>query len=310
VAGPGNTSPDNPVRLTYRGICIGGVGNVYYIETVGGGLRSGLSVFAPPVAMVTGRTYLIASSLQEFPALAAGLSETEMLGVVYMRDEGATAVPAASVQTIHLLNGIAALDKCTTPSGPSSEDFEGMLVHIDNAKECYRTNTWGVRRLAGSSFHVAGPYPACPDTINIHSAGQGLTYAPADGYIVNVTGIMHLNFGVWEIYPRTDADIVEVSNASTDGSIPLTISFSIAPNPAKNARLSFGLPREDRVELAVFDVAGRQVAMIEKGTLAAGSYTRSWDGRTDGGSTAGAGLYFYRLKVGNEVRTIHGVRLK
>ena len=121
---------------------------------------------------------------------------------------------------------------------------------------------------------------------------------------------MHLNFGVWEIYPRTNADIVELSLNAVEGSIPRTINFSVAPNPAKVSRLSFGLPREDQVELAVFDVAGRQVAMIEKGTLAAGSYTRAWDGLTYRGATAGAGLYFYRLKVGKDVRTIHGVRLK
>lgn len=320
VPGPGNTSPRNPVRLTYTGVCTGHVGNVFYIEDAAGGARSGVSVFAPPVSLVTGHKYLIASSLQEFPALAQGLSETEMTGVTYIRDLGVTPIPAAAVESIHQLNGFFwsspgvlvndVLNKCTTPSGLTAEDLEGMLVQVTNTKEAYRTNQWGVRRTAGAAFHVTGPYPTCEDTINIHTTGQGITYQPMDGAIVSVTGIMHLNFGAWEIYPRTNADIVETSTNSVDGAIPRVITFSIAPNPSRSARINFGLPKDARVELAVFDVTGRRVAMIENGTFKAGTYSRAWDGRTEGGGSASAGLYFYRLKVNNETRTVSGVHLR
>lgn len=321
VAGPGNISPDNPVRVTYRGVHTGvtsGTFPIYYTEQSGGGHRSGVGVLAPPTTPIRDHQYLIVAGIQEFPLLAQGLSETEMTGPAYMRDEGIPGGPAPAAVSIAEVNGVVSLtkldplyDKCTSPSAPATaEEFEGVLVKISNSKECGRTNSWGVRRTAGAGFTIAGPYPGCPDTVFVHGSGQGLTYQAADGAIVDVTGIMHLNFGTWEIYPRSDADIVELSLNAVDGSIPRTISFRISPNPAKVARLSFGLPREDRVELAVFDVAGRQVAMIEKGTLAAGSYTRAWDGHSDGGGTAGAGLYFYRLKVGNDVRTIHGVRLR
>jgi hypothetical protein len=270
------------------------------------------------VALITGKQYLIASSIQEFPALSLGLSETEMLGVVYMRDEGAPGAPAPEVQTIRGLNGVTSLtkadpllDKCTSPGAPATaEDYEGVLVHINNAKIGFRSPNSAVPRAPGAGFNVTGPYPTCEDTIFIHATNQGLTYQATDGHIVNVTGIMHLNFGVMELYPRTDADVVETSALAVDGTLPRTISFSVAPNPARIARFSFGLPREDRVELAVFDVSGRRVAMIENGVMAAGSYSREWDGRMDGGGNAGAGLYFYRLRVGKDVRTVHGVRLK
>ena len=36
---------------------------------------------------------------------------------------------------------------------------------------------------------------------------------------------------------------------------------------------------------------------LEDADLAAGSYTRVWDKKTDHGTTATAGLYFYRLDV-------------
>ena len=316
--GSGNTSPNNLVRLSYRGVCIGGAGNVFYVEAPAGGHRSGLAVFAPPVAMITGHQYLIASSIQEFPAQALGISESEMLGVVYMRDEGAPGAPAATLQSIKQVNGVVSLtkldpllDKCTSPLAPATaEDYEGVLVRINNSKIGYRNPNSAVPRAPGAGFHISGPYPTDQDTIFVHATNQGLTYAATDGHIVDVIGIMHLNFGAWEIYPRSNADVIETSALTVGDVIPRTISFSVAPNPAKVARFSFGLPREDRVELAVFDVTGRQVAMIEKSRMAAGSYSRFWDGRTDGGGSAGAGLYFYRLRVGNDVRTIHGVRLR
>jgi hypothetical protein len=317
----GGIWPDNPARLTYSGICTGAVGNVYYIEDAGGGARSGLSVFAPPVALITGHSYLIASGVQEFPALAAGLSETEMTGVAYMRDLGATSVPAPHVAAVGDLNAVPPnpVDKCSTPVGQSAEDWEGVLVRLNNVKEAYRegpacptctTPQWGVPRAAGASFHVEGPYPACGDTINIHANGQGLSYQPVDGNLDDVTGLMHLNFGVFEVYPRSDADVIVHSNNAVDSSIPRVITFSIAPNPARSARVSFGLPHAAQVELAVFDVGGRRIAQLERGSFAAGSYSRTWDGRADNGASVGPGLYFYRLKVGNEIRTLQAVRLR
>ncbi len=184
-----------------------------------------------------------------------------------------------------------------------------MLVRINNSKIGGRSPS-GLTRPPGTGFTVTGPYPTCGDTIFVHATNQGLTYSATDGHIVDVIGIMHLNFGAWEIYPRSDADVIETSSLGADGTIPRSITFSVSPNPARLARLAFGLPRDARVDLAVFDVSGRQVAVIERGMMPAGSYSRTWDGRLDGGGNASAGLYFYRLRVGNDVRTIHGVRLK
>ena len=308
----GNTSADNVVRVTYRGVCTGGVGNVFYLQS-GTALRSGVAVFAPTVPMITGHQYLIASSLQEFPALAAGLSETEMLGTVYMRDEGAASLPAPVSAPIAQFNAVPPnpVDHCSTPSAPNAEDYEGMLVRVTNVKIAYRTNNWGVPRAAGSNFHVTGPYPACGDTIPIVQVGQGTTIAPSDGDIVSVTGLLHLNFGVMTIYPRTNADItVTGAGTAVDGRVPGRVFLALATNPARNPRLEFGLPRDAEVDLRVFDVAGRQVAVLEQGRRPAGSYSRTWDGGMSNGTQASTGLYFYRLKVGTEVKTVQGVRLR
>jgi hypothetical protein len=69
-----------------------------------------------------------------------------------------------------------------------------------------------------------------------------------------------------------------------------------APNPARGATtLRFGLPREARVELALYDQQGRRVRALLSGTQPAGERTIAWDGAGDNGRALPAGLYFVRL---------------
>jgi len=61
----------------------------------------------------------------------------------------------------------------------------------------------------------------------------------------------------------------------------------------------------------VYDTMGRRVASIFRGKLAAGTHNLVWDGSTDGGRPAGAGIYFMRVIVdGEEAGTAKIVRLR
>ena len=69
-----------------------------------------------------------------------------------------------------------------------------------------------------------------------------------------------------------------------------------APNPARGAAaLRFGLPREARVELALYDQQGRCVRSLLAGTQPAGERTIAWNGCDESGRALPAGLYFVRL---------------
>jgi flagellar hook assembly protein FlgD len=57
------------------------------------------------------------------------------------------------------------------------------------------------------------------------------------------------------------------------------------------------------VTLGVYDLLGRQVARLVNGHRAAGNYQESWNGRDNSGNQVRSGVYFYRLRAGNEVRT-------
>ena len=54
------------------------------------------------------------------------------------------------------------------------------------------------------------------------------------------------------------------------------------------------------MDLRVYDLAGRLVRRIPGGRLEAGEHAIDWDGRTDGGNAAPAGIYFVRLEAGGQ----------
>ena len=81
---------------------------------------------------------------------------------------------------------------------------------------------------------------------------------------------------------------------------PLTPSLpavlSCAPNPFRySTRVRYSLERDALVDVRVFDVLGRLVAVLDRGSRPAGSHGVSWDGRNSRGEDVSTGMYFVRL---------------
>lgn len=72
------------------------------------------------------------------------------------------------------------------------------------------------------------------------------------------------------------------------------------PNPFQEATaIRFMLPRPMRVELALYDVAGRRLrTLASDGEAPAGVSALTWDGRTEDGAPAQPGVYFCRMRAG------------
>lgn len=103
------------------------------------------------------------------------------------------------------------------------------------------------------------------------------------------------------------------ATAGTDGA-PLVAAHglrAIRPNPSRaEATIRFDLARRGPADLQVFDVAGRLVrTLVREGMLEAGGHEVRWDGRTEAGLSAPAGLYFCQLKAGSFVATRRMVRM-
>ena len=83
------------------------------------------------------------------------------------------------------------------------------------------------------------------------------------------------------------------------------------PNPfSESTTLEYSLNARGPVSLVVYDVLGRRVRTLVDGVVEAGPQQASWDGLTDDGSRASAGIYFYRLTAGERSATKRAVRIR
>jgi len=82
--------------------------------------------------------------------------------------------------------------------------------------------------------------------------------------------------------------------------IPITYSLSQNyPNPFNPVTtISYQIPKMSYVELKVFDLLGREIAVLMNKETAAGKYDVKFDG-----SNLSSGVYFYRLKASGYVET-------
>ena len=83
----------------------------------------------------------------------------------------------------------------------------------------------------------------------------------------------------------------------------VTALRSIYPNPFNPAtRITFDIHAHERVIIAVYDITGRRVRVLEDGVMDAGRHEVVWHGETDTGIEAASGIYFCRLVSGDVVQ--------
>ena len=84
------------------------------------------------------------------------------------------------------------------------------------------------------------------------------------------------------------------------------VALTAWPVPMRTTlTLGWTMPLPGRVTLAVFDTRGRLVRrLVAAGVMASGSHTATWDGLDTDGRRVPAGLYWARLEVGDDRRTV------
>jgi len=89
------------------------------------------------------------------------------------------------------------------------------------------------------------------------------------------------------INPGTSTTSIDTQNG-----IPSQLELSQNyPNPFNpSTQIQFALPAQSNVRLSVFDMLGREVAILVNGNKPAGKFTINFDG-----STLSSGMYMYRL---------------
>jgi hypothetical protein len=102
-----------------------------------------------------------------------------------------------------------------------------------------------------------------------------------------------------------------IITANHEPQIPNSIHLSAFPNPF-NASISiqFTTPSSYPVQLVVYDVLGRKIAMIGQYAFSAGNHTLHWRGISDQGQPVASGMYFARLTTPLGAKSIPIVNLK
>jgi subtilisin-like proprotein convertase family protein len=161
-------------------------------------------------------------------------------------------------------------------------------------------------RSGGSAQNIIGNYPGTLTPAQPLSAFLG---DPVDGnwtmFVSDNAGVDIGTLNSWGINDVQGYDCEEVVDAPT-GSAALRFSLSQnEPNPlAQETSIRFSLSRGDLpTQLEIIDVSGRIVRTLVDGTVNAGEHVQVWDGKDNLGSPVGAGVYFYRLRQGDDVAT-------
>jgi hypothetical protein len=94
--------------------------------------------------------------------------------------------------------------------------------------------------------------------------------------------------------PSTPCAITAVPVAES----PRAILDAPRPNPfSSSTSIRYLAPRDGRMEIMVFDVAGRLVRTLHDGPVSAGDHRITWDGRDGSGRPAATGVYLCRFRM-------------
>ena len=83
------------------------------------------------------------------------------------------------------------------------------------------------------------------------------------------------------------------------------------PNPFNLiTTLSYSLPKDEEVNITIFDIMGRPVKTIQNSYQTKGFKFIKWDAKNDNNEPVSAGLYFYTIQAGEFRQTKKMVLLK
>lgn len=175
-------------------------------------------------------------------------------------------------------------------SGTSGADpFMGMWVSNDG-------DSVGLR--LGGRIGNLGTYVYKRNSFDASTsvAPTCMVYNPSAG--VNRAAFSYAGFGPTNIYSNQELLVTAIDPVNSQ--IPDAYSLNQNyPNPFNpSTMIKFGVPEAGNVKLSVYDLLGREVAVVVNNQLKAGNYEVNFNA-----SQLSAGVYFYKLASGNFVST-------
>lgn len=270
-----DVSPLAGYQVTVRGIVTGpssSFGGSFFMQDAPGPWN-GIYIYDPIARFDLGDSVTISGLVTEYYGL------TEISSVDYRKEEAnRVRIPEPTV---------VSCPQCRL----APESYEGVFVKMDSVIVISEPDQYG-------EWLVQSDDDTCKVGDMARDFGPGYDYICV-GSLISVTGCYRYSFGEYKIEPRFNDDIYlyEGLKAGTQVSQRLELSGS-SPNPTTSGTvIRFVLPSETRVQLAIYDVSGRLVAVLKNDVLKAGEHTVGWDARDADGKKVTAGIYLCRLST-------------
>lgn len=104
------------------------------------------------------------------------------------------------------------------------------------------------------------------------------------------------------IYPSLADYVSSFRNPTSAPSQSAPLEFSLEqnyPNPFNpSTQILYSIASEGNVKLAIYDLLGREIRVLQDGVQPAGRHLISWDGRDARNELISSGVYFYKLTQG------------
>jgi hypothetical protein len=179
----------------------------------------------------------------------------------------------------------------------SSGRLKSSILSTEDPAPSWGALTWSCVEPPGTTVWVAVRASNDPEDMgtwaSIMTSGEDLSSYISDG-------TRYLQYKIWlettdeNVTPTVSDITVEWEPATGVGALRSTRSWFLSetsqPNPSsrEGATIRFALPHSCRIELSLFDVAGRRVRTLAEGPFPVGEHAVAIQGMT-------AGAYFYRM---------------
>jgi hypothetical protein len=190
---------------------------------------------------------------------------------------------------------------------------------LDGAVTRYRTWSEAREVLAnGGRISMSVGSPLYPNGHLIMLAGftadgRPIVHDPAKSngysYVFNKTSISQSWFnkgGISYTFYPVGSYPTSVENSLEHFSVDEFTLYQNYPNPFNpNTTISFSLPQAEQVKISVYDMLGREVAVLVNNYLESGIHTTLFDGKN-----LSSGVYVYRIESGSFVKAKRMILLK
>jgi hypothetical protein len=169
--------------------------------------------------------------------------------------------------------------------------------------EVYGIYSDGIERYIDPGFIPVAFNILAPGVVSVSNLGRIEAIGAGSAFVQVAVGTVSTLVAV------TSTGTCQYPSAIDDGDEPqwdgIPRPFALmqnAPNPFNpNTEICFNLERNGHATLEIFDVRGRRICVLHDGPLGMGRHTVRWNGQDGAGRPAASGMYFYRLRAGDQI---------